>query len=91
VTVWQIADDAELERIRQWGVGLIYNDFSATGPTGGAYNVLHEAGCTSLWRSNTNVRKWFLDDLRQAVVWLETNRGPEGKKWKRCGVCTASK
>jgi hypothetical protein len=91
VTLRQIDDDAELRHIRQRGVGLIYNDFSGTGPTGGAYNVLHGAGCSSLGRSNTNVRKWYFDDVRQAVIWLEANRGPEGKKWKRCGICTASK
>ena len=91
MAVEQIDDDTGLWQIRQCGVGLIYNDFSGTGPTGGAYNVLHEASCTSLGRSNTNVRKWYFDDVRQAVNWLEANRGPEGKTWKRCGVCTASK
>jgi len=83
----QIASQEELEELHAAGVGLIYNDFSGLGAGGAQYNVLHAAGCHWVARSNTNVRKLFSDSLAEAIEWLNANRGPENKNWKRCRSC----
>lgn len=84
-----IADDDDLLRLRRAGTGLIYNDFSGTGASGGSYNVLHLATCRQLARANTHVAKLHFDSLEEAILWLEGHRGPEGRNWKRCDTCGA--
>jgi hypothetical protein len=85
----QICTQSELDQLHRAGQGIVYNDFSGMGASGREYNVLHAAGCRWLERSNVNVRKFWFADLPEARSWLNTNRGPEGVAWKRCGTCNA--
>lgn len=87
----QIASEEELEELHTAASGLIYNDFSGLGATGAQYNVLHASDCRWLSRSNTNVRKLYFENLAETIEWLEANRGPEGRSWKRCGSCRATR
>jgi hypothetical protein len=48
---------------------------------------LHYADCETLDRAKASVPKYHFASLREAVAWLETNRGAEGEHWKRCGIC----
>ena len=82
-----IMSDAELQQYHAAGSGLIYNDFSSSGASGHEYNVLHVAVCGWVGRSNTNVPKYFFADLVEAEAWLNSERGPEGINWRRCGIC----
>ncbi len=84
-----IRSNSELGKLNDAGVGLIYNDFSGRGSKGKDYNVLHAASCKWVVRSNVNVPKYFFKDLKEAIRWLQRNRGREGKSWKRCGTCHA--
>ena len=89
-----IRSNAELEKLHSAGVGLIYNDYSGRGLTGKDYNVLHAAHCAFVLRSKVKartrvIRKYFFNDIEEAIKWLWRNRGREGKNWKRCGICKA--
>ncbi len=85
----RIESDAELQRLRAIGTGLIYNDFSGTGPSGSEYNILHATNCHWLHHANLNVPKIHFYSLTEARTWLEAHRGLEGNNWKRCGTCQA--
>ena len=87
----QIASQKELEELHVAAAGLIYNDISGLGTGGAQYNVVHAADCPWVARSNTNIRKLFFESLAEAIEWLEANRGPEGRNWKCCGSCQATK
>lgn len=88
--MFEILTDEQLHRLHEEGLGLIYNDFSRRGSSGGQNNILHAAHCPWLLQSNVNVRKIFFTDLQEARTWLTDHRGEEGVNWKRCGTCEAS-
>lgn len=77
----------ELDAIRKDGRGYVYNDFTKAGATAGKDNVLHRASCSELAKMTLSVRKFFVDPDEDAASWLQDNRGPEGLRWRRCGVC----
>ena len=62
----RIESDAELQRLRAVGTGLIYNDFSGTGPSGSEYNILHATNCHWLHHANLNVPKIHFYSLTEA-------------------------
>jgi hypothetical protein len=84
-----IPNQDRFDQVLRAGRGFVYNDFSGKGASGREYNVLHVAGCGWLARSSLSVRKFFFEDLRDAVEWLTRERGAEGSAWKRCGTCRA--
>jgi hypothetical protein len=86
----RITSDARFRAICQAGRGVVYNDFSGHGPSGGQYNIVHAAPCTWLGRSNVGVAKLWFEDLATATDWLVRERGPEGQGWKRCGTCNGA-
>jgi hypothetical protein len=52
------------------------------------FNVLHAASALpecGMERWNTKTVKLAFDTVGDATSWLTTNRGPEGRSWKRCG------
>jgi hypothetical protein len=79
-----IADTAELRRRHEDGQGYIYNDFAGHGPQGANFDILHKATCRFLGIGSVPPRKFFSPSYDAAVNWLNANRGPEGKNWKRC-------
>lgn len=85
----QITDDAMLQEFHERGAGYIYNDFAGMEGDGARYNVLHAASCYWNAKSNTNIPKYFFENLEEAEQWLEEYRGAEGENWKRCGSCGA--
>ena len=66
----RVQSDEELQELHRIGKGLIYNDFSGMGSAGSDYNVLHAADCTWIARTNTNVAKYFFNDVEEAIEWL---------------------
>jgi hypothetical protein len=80
----KISNEQDFQQCRAGGRGYIYNDFSRTGSDGMDYNILHVASCGTLARANTNVDKYFADDLADLVMWLDSNRR---NNWRRCAVC----
>lgn len=90
----RISTNAELEDLHGVGVGYIFNDFTS-GPSGAQYNVLHGAWCPWIERmlnraepnKRPSVRKIFHSTLNEALSWLASNQGPEGRVWKRCETC----
>jgi hypothetical protein len=88
--VRRIGSDEEFKAICVAGRGVVYNDFSWHGASGGQYNVVHAAACQSLVRSSPSVPKFWFEDLAAATGWLLSERGDEGRAWKRCGICHGS-
>ncbi len=84
-----ISDDEGLHRFHFSGVGLIYNDYVQLGSYGYKHNALHAASCFEISKMNLKHPKFYFEDLDDARAWLNSNRGPEGVNWKRCGMCEA--
>lgn len=83
----EIQTDRELEKVRADGKGFIYNDFGSEGGHPDEWNVLHKAECYHLKTANVSTPKVFFESIDEAVGWLNSERGKEGKGWKRCGTC----
>ena len=81
-----IADTAELQHRHDDGQGYIYNDFAGQGLQGASFNILHKATCRWLGIGTVPPPKLFFLSYDAAVSWLNANRGPEGKNWKRCAA-----
>ncbi len=91
----RIATNAELADLHAAGVGYIFNDFTSGSAGAKDNNVLHETGCD--WvrqmlaraepQNRPSVRKIFFATLSEALPWLASNRGAEGRAWKRCATC----
>ncbi len=85
----RVTDDRELRRLHDAGAGFIYTDFAGRGAYASSYNVLHEAGCRWVARSNTRVPKHFFASRSEALRWLGMERGAEGQWWRWCADCGA--
>jgi hypothetical protein len=83
----QIRDENDLSAVRTAAVGYVFNEFTPSGHPND--NVLHAADCLWLERMNMSVPKLYFSEDEDAAGWLEANRGPAGKSWKRCGTCGA--
>ena len=65
-------------------VRYVLNDLAQYGPDSPP-SRLHLADCRSIARMGSARRNF--SDLNSAALWLRTNRGPEGDRWQRCGIC----
>ena len=81
-----VTSDDELGRLLAAGVGFIYNDYPGTDKLGRPYRILHAAGCETLGVAIAE-RKYFAEDLNEAIAWLRRTRGEEGIGWRRCKEC----
>ncbi|GEM_PF-1133158 len=88
-TFRNIQNDSELAKLYEVGEGFIYNDYSGLGNPHVTYNILHAASCNQIKRLDTKKPKFLFRTLTDAIAWLSEQRGEEGKRWRRCGICHA--
>lgn len=67
--------------------GYVFNHFRGRVSR---FNVLHAAGCRSLWRPKDEGRRTVVEklcsmNLTELEAKIDELRGPDG--WKRCGSC----
>ena len=82
----KILSDQELQEFHHKGTGFIYNDYG-TDNKHDPYNVLHDCSCVHVRRMDTKTAKYHFDSIEGSKAWLESNRGAEGEKWRRCKFC----
>ncbi len=85
---YKIKNDEQLYSLHRSGRGFIFNYFT-NGKDANKYNVLHSASCYWITKSNTNVKKYFFKNKKEAAEWLIQNVGEQDVRWKKCGVCSA--